>query len=167
MRGLPGPVLLGGAARLTCWGPEPRGVGAVVSLMASWAQRWPLAGRSLPSKSRQAPRWPPGLRQPPPCGWRAAGRAGPAPPGPGSWQACPAVAGVEFPAFLVGRMALESYLLCLWHQLASGHVAVCVRPEPGTRGLLGCFLLARSTPPPPPRPCSGMAVSEQAQSSLK
>lgn len=57
-------------------------------------------------------------------------------PGPGCWQPCQAVAGMEFPAFLVGRVASESYLLCLWHQLASwsrGHVR---ETRPGTRGLL-------------------------------
>lgn len=73
------------------------------------------------------PKWPPGLPQPAPC-CCFAGQS-PAPPGLGSWQPCPAVAGMEFPAFLVGRMALESYLLCPWHQLVSDHVAVCVRPE--------------------------------------
>lgn len=39
--------------------------------------------------------------------------------GPGCWQPCHAVPGMEFPAFLVRRVALESYLLCLWHQLVS------------------------------------------------
>lgn len=42
---------------------------------------------------------------------------------------------MEFPAFLVRRVALESYLLCLWHQLVSwsrGHVR-----EPRAQGLAG------------------------------
>jgi len=45
---------------------------------------------------------------------------GPSPPWrPGCWQVYQAVPGMEFPAFLVRRMASESYLLCLWHQLVS------------------------------------------------
>lgn len=75
----------------------------------------------------------------------------PSPPqGPGCWQVYQAVPGMEFLAFLVRRMASESYLLCLWHQLVSwsrGGVR-----ETRARGPEGCFLLARSPchlPPPP------------------
>lgn len=53
----------------------------------------------------------------------------------------------EFPAFLVERMASESYLLCLWCQLVSSHVAVCVRPELETRD----SSRAGSSLSPPPR----------------
>lgn len=56
--------------------------------------------------------------------------------GPGRWQPCQALAGMEFPALLAGRVASESYLLCLWHQLASWSRG-CVREAgAGTRGLL-------------------------------
>lgn len=45
---------------------------------------------------------------------------GPSPPrGPGCWRLCRAVPGMGLPAFLVRRVAPESYLLCLWHQLLS------------------------------------------------
>lgn len=56
--------------------------------------------------------------------------------GLGCWQLCQAVAGMEFPVFLVGRVASESYLLCLWHQLASWSCGRVRETRAGTRGLL-------------------------------
>lgn len=71
-----------------------------------------------------------------------------------------------FPAFLVERMASECYLLCLWRQLASSHVSVCMRPELETRDS------SRLSPPPTPLltlPTLLLAfgVTEQAESSMK
>lgn len=122
---------------------------AIISWAASWAQQWPLLVEAVLWVGGRAPP-PAAVTQalpplPCPCGsYRChpilsgflmlpAGRADPvlwsmgdpSLPGPGSWQPGQAAAGMEFPAFLVGRMASESYLLCLWHQLASwsrGHV---------------------------------------------
>lgn len=111
------------------------------------------ASSAVSAMAGQAPKWPPGLQWLPPCR-RLAGRA---PcrgawgdrllPGPSSWQPCQAVAGMEFPAFLVGRMASESYLLCLWHQLASrsrGRVHETRAQDQRTPGRL---LLASSASP--------------------
>lgn len=69
-------------------------------------------------------------------------------PGPGCWQLGPAGAGMELPALLVGPVASESYLLCLWHQLASWSRGRVCATRVGTRGLpLGMFSLLM--PPPP------------------
>lgn len=60
-------------------------------------------------------------------------RRDPSPPRARLLAAMPSHCWHRFPAFLVERMASECYLLCLWRQLASNHVAVCVRPQLETR----------------------------------
>lgn len=73
--------------------------------------------------------------------------------GPGCWQLCQAVPGMEFPAFLVRRVASESYLLCLWHQLAGwsrgGVRETRARGPEGPSWAASLLLSCRAGPPPP------------------
>lgn len=65
---------------------------------------------------------------------------------------CQAVPGMESPAFLVRRVASESYLLCLWHQLSSwsrGGVRETRARGPEGSSWAASFLLSRLAPPPP------------------
>lgn len=68
------------------------------------------------------------------------------PQGPGCWRLCQAVPGMELPAFLVRRVAPESYLLCLWHQLVSwsrGGVREARARGPEDSSWTAPFLLSR------------------------
>lgn len=87
---------------------------------------------------------------------------GPSPPrGPGRWRLCQAIPGMELPAFLVRRVASESYLLCLWHQLVSwsrgGVRETRARGPEDPPGLLPSCSVAL---PPPTPSFLGTTVSE-------
>lgn len=105
-----------------------------------------------------APKWPPGFQWLSP--WSMGGGPSLSSRGPGCWQLCQAVPGMELLAFLVRRMASESYLLCLWHQLAScSHGGVRETRARGPKGSSRAASCSVALPPPIPS-FLGMAVSE-------